>query len=91
VHAEKPIINHHQEYFCDGRRQNAVPEVLSQKDTSWNGVPELFPGIVITETTLLQPNFGSLLEFRNLFFKEIKLCLPPLSVEIHMGFMLVNQ
>jgi hypothetical protein len=35
--------------FCDGTRWNSIPEVLSQKDASWNGVPEpSFPGIGIT-------------------------------------------
>jgi hypothetical protein len=39
-----------QEYFCDGTRRNAVPEDLSQKDASRNGVPEpfFFPAIDIT-------------------------------------------
>jgi hypothetical protein len=32
----------HQGYFCDGTRRNAVPEALSQKDASWNGVPDPF-------------------------------------------------
>jgi hypothetical protein len=32
-------------------RRKAVPEVLSQKDVSRNGVPELFSGIGITNTT----------------------------------------
>jgi hypothetical protein len=31
-----------QGYFCDGTRRNAVPEALSQKDASRNGVPERF-------------------------------------------------
>jgi hypothetical protein len=31
-----------QGYFCDRTRRNAVPEVLSQKNESWNSVPELF-------------------------------------------------
>jgi hypothetical protein len=31
-----------QVYFCDRMRWNAIPEALSQKDTSRNGVPEPF-------------------------------------------------
>jgi hypothetical protein len=31
-----------QGYFCDGTHWNAIPEVLSQKDPSQNGVLELF-------------------------------------------------
>jgi hypothetical protein len=31
-----------QGYFFDGRHLNAIPEVLSQKDASWTGVPEGF-------------------------------------------------
>jgi hypothetical protein len=52
-----------QGYFCDRTRLNAVPEALSQKDTSRNGVPELFfPAIGITRLgpscypTALLPN-----------------------------------
>jgi hypothetical protein len=38
--------------FCDGSRRNAVPEVLSQKDTSRNGVQEpLFAGIDVSSTS----------------------------------------
>jgi hypothetical protein len=39
-----------QGYFCDRTRWIAVPEALSQNDTSQNGVPELFffPAIDIT-------------------------------------------
>jgi hypothetical protein len=38
-----------QRYFCDGTCRIAVPEALSQKDASRNGVPEpLFPAIGIT-------------------------------------------
>jgi hypothetical protein len=52
-------------YFCDGTRQNIL-EVLSQKDTSRNGIPETsFPGTGINYTTHLQPNFGSLFAFWN--------------------------
>jgi hypothetical protein len=28
--------------FCDGTRWNAILEVLSQKDASWNSIPEPF-------------------------------------------------
>jgi len=31
-----------QGYVCNGTRWNAVPEVISQKDASRNGVPEHF-------------------------------------------------
>jgi hypothetical protein len=34
------IIN--QGYFCDGTHRIAVPEVISQKDASRNGVPGTF-------------------------------------------------
>jgi hypothetical protein len=41
---------HKQGYFCDGMCHNAIPEVLSQKDTSLNGVPEpFFLGIDISD------------------------------------------
>jgi hypothetical protein len=39
---KRHIHRHNQRYFSDGAHQNAIPEVLSQKDTSWNSVPELF-------------------------------------------------
>jgi hypothetical protein len=29
-------------YFCEGTHWNTAPEVFSQKDTNWNGVPEPF-------------------------------------------------
>jgi hypothetical protein len=46
-----------QGYFCDQTRQIAFPEVLSQKDATWKGVPEpYFPVINITNRRLL-PNF----------------------------------
>jgi hypothetical protein len=37
--------------FCDGTHRNAVPEALSQKDASRNGIPEhfFFPAIDITK------------------------------------------
>jgi hypothetical protein len=44
-------------------------EVISQKDTSLNGVLELFSGIGISNANLRRPNFGSLYVFQN-FFKE---------------------
>jgi hypothetical protein len=45
-----------------------VPEVLSQKDASRNGVMEpLFPDIDVTITTTLRPKFGSIVAFRNVF------------------------
>jgi hypothetical protein len=60
-----------QGYFCDGTCWNAVPEVLSQRDASCNGIPEsFFPCIGITKTTPLRPNFGSLFAFWNLFQKK---------------------
>jgi hypothetical protein len=59
-----------QGYVCDGTLQNAIPEVLSLKDTSWKGVLEPFPGICISNTTPLRPNFGPLFAFRNLFEKK---------------------
>jgi hypothetical protein len=34
--------DHNQGYFCDGMHQNAVPEVLSQKNASQNSIPEPF-------------------------------------------------
>jgi hypothetical protein len=38
-------------YFCDETCWNAIPEVLSEKGTSWNGIPEpQFSGIDITNT-----------------------------------------
>jgi hypothetical protein len=41
--------------------ENAVPEVLSQKNARRNCVPEpFFPGIGITNTLCLRPNFVSL-------------------------------
>jgi hypothetical protein len=47
--------------FFDVTRQDAVPEVLSQKDASRNDVSDSFhPGIGIANTTPLQPNFRSL-------------------------------
>jgi hypothetical protein len=55
--------------FCDGTRRNAVPEVLSQKDANPNGVPEpSFPGIGITNTPSLRPNFVSLCVPKPTFF-----------------------
>jgi hypothetical protein len=61
-------IDIHKSNFCDGARWNAVLEVLSQKDRSRKDVPEChFPGIGISNTTPLRPNFGSLFAFRNLF------------------------
>jgi hypothetical protein len=42
---------YNQGYFCDGKHQNAIPEVIYQKDTSWNSVPELLPDISITNTS----------------------------------------
>jgi hypothetical protein len=37
---------------------------FSQKDAGHNGIPELFfPGIGVTYTIPLQPNFGSLFAF----------------------------
>jgi hypothetical protein len=62
------LVTYDQGYFCDRTLQNAVPEILSQKDASWNRVPEpFFPGIGITNTIPLQPNAGSLVAFQNLF------------------------
>jgi hypothetical protein len=29
--------------FCDGMHQNAIPDILSQKDASQNDIPEPFP------------------------------------------------
>jgi hypothetical protein len=47
---------------------NAFPELLSQKDASQNSILEsFFPGIVITSTTPVQPNFGPLFAFRNTY------------------------
>jgi hypothetical protein len=41
--------------------ENAIPEVLSQKNERWNCVPEpFFPGIGIINTLCLRPNFVSL-------------------------------
>jgi hypothetical protein len=63
------IYTLNQGYFCDGMCQNAVPKVLSRKDTSWNDVPEPFsPGSGITT-----PSSRRILghyAFRNLFLKE---------------------
>jgi hypothetical protein len=57
--------------FCDGTRRNLFPEVHSQKDARGNCFPEtFFPGIVITNTTTLQPNFGSLFALKNSFHKK---------------------
>jgi hypothetical protein len=45
---------YYQGYFCDGTRQNAVLELLFQKDARQNGILEPFvPGIDITNTTPL--------------------------------------
>jgi len=52
--------------------RNSVPEVLSQKDASRNGVQELFSWHWYNTTPLL-PNFGSLFEFRNLFQRKTAL------------------
>jgi hypothetical protein len=52
-----------------GTRPNAVPEALSQNDANRNA----FPGVGITNTTPLLPNFGSLFVFQNLFQKKMAL------------------
>jgi hypothetical protein len=45
------VSSNRQGYFCDGKCQNTILEVLSQKDASWKGVPECFLfGIDITNT-----------------------------------------
>jgi hypothetical protein len=63
----KANISSNQGYFLC---RNAVPEVLSQKDATWNGVPELyFPGIDITNPRL-RPNFESLYAFHNILFSK---------------------
>jgi hypothetical protein len=34
--------NYSQGYFCDRMCWNAIPEVLSQKNTNWHSIPETF-------------------------------------------------
>jgi hypothetical protein len=60
-----------QGYFCDGTCQNAVPEVLSLKDASWNGIPEPFVfGISITNTNPLHKILGHCLCSGTFFLKK---------------------
>jgi hypothetical protein len=59
--------------FCDGKRWNAVPEVISQNDATRNVVPEpSFPRIAITNPRPW-PNFGTHYAFRNNFLRKIAL------------------
>jgi hypothetical protein len=42
----------YEHYSCDTMCCNAIPEVLSQNDASWNGAPErFFLGMDITKTS----------------------------------------
>jgi hypothetical protein len=83
-------ILHTNRYFCDGTLQNGVPEVLSQKDARWNGVPELFPGNDITNISPSPIGFWSLYMFRNLLSLEKKLCSSNMGSDrrIHVSYVL---
>jgi hypothetical protein len=66
--------NNIQGYFSDGMCQNAIPEVLSQKDTSRNGMLELFfPSIDITNTSPSSTEFWVTMYSGHTFFRKIAL------------------
>jgi hypothetical protein len=59
-------------YFYDGTRRNAVPEFLSQKNASLNGVPETFyPGIDIITPSLFDRTLGYSMLSGTYFFGKI--------------------
>jgi hypothetical protein len=66
---KSPTIYHPyvQGVFCDSTIRNAIPEVLWQRDASWNGVPEPFSCHWYNITPLV-PNFVSPVTIRNLPF-----------------------
>jgi hypothetical protein len=57
-------------YFCDETRRSTVPEVLSQNDASWNGVPEPFSLGIDMPNASPSPTEFWVTAFRNLFSLE---------------------
>jgi hypothetical protein len=64
-----------QRYFCDGMRRKAVPEFFSDDRKLERRSGTFPPGTGLTNTTLLRPDFGSLLASRNLLLKTVALAI----------------
>jgi hypothetical protein len=41
--------------FCNGTRRDAIPEVLPQKEVSWNGIREPFSRVINITNTFPSP------------------------------------
>jgi hypothetical protein len=61
--------------------QNAVPEVLSQKDASWSSVPDPFIPVIDITPPPLWPNFESLCILEPIFFREVALLIQLMQLE----------